>query len=171
MTAPGGSRRGPSRNSAMPSSVRGAVLIGLAVVVGIIGLQILDDSGPGSSQASVTSGTTVTTSGSSTTPTTTGKTLRPAGQVRVKVYNASGVLGVAQTMTDTLKAKGYNMQTPATLDTKRSGTAVQCRAGFANEATALAAFGIGNGAVTEPFPKDPPAGAGDADCLVIIGTT
>ena len=54
MTAPGrgGSGRG---DQTIPNSVRGAVLVGLAVIVGIIGLQILDDSGTGSSITIATS--------------------------------------------------------------------------------------------------------------------
>ena len=45
MTAPGRGAPGRGGGQAIPNSVRGAVLVGLAVIVGIIGLQILDDSG------------------------------------------------------------------------------------------------------------------------------
>ena len=44
VTAPSGVD-GPSRSPGAPERVRGAVLVGLAVILGIIGLQILDDSG------------------------------------------------------------------------------------------------------------------------------
>ena len=64
--------------------------------------------------------------------------LKPNAQVRVKVYNASGVQGTAQTMTDKLKAPGYNMQTPANLKDQRAGTVVQCVDGFKREGTLLA---------------------------------
>ena len=96
--------------------------------------------------------------------------LRAANQIRVKVYNASGVQGTAQTMTDKLKAQGYNMQTPANLSSERSGTVVECVEGFQREGTLLAGYGIGNGATIQPYPNDPPEGASDADCIVIIGT-
>jgi hypothetical protein len=133
------------------------------VIVGIVGLQILDDNDSGSGAAADSSSSTVA-------GVTTTAPIRQPNEVRVKVYNASGVLGVAQTTSDTLKAKGYNAQAPATLNSKRTGTAVQCRAGFEREGAELAANAIGNGATEEPFPKNPPAGADGADCLVIIGT-
>ena len=106
--------------------MRGAVLVGLAVIVGIIGLQILDDS---------ESGTSVTISTSDTSPPTTTiagqepKAHLP-GEVAIKVYNASDIQGAGQQLTDKLKTFGYNMQTPANLNSTRKGTVVQCRAGY-----------------------------------------
>jgi hypothetical protein len=145
--------------------VKGAALIGLAVIVGVVGLQILDDTDSGSSNAAGSSA--VTAAGAVTTTTIA---IRPPAQVRVKVYNASGTLGVAQNATDILKSKGYNTQTPDTIKTKRPGNAVQCRPGFTREANALGTA-VGTGTTVEPFPGSPPAGADTADCLVIIGTT
>jgi hypothetical protein len=135
----------------------------LAVIAGIVGLQIVDDSNSSSPNVAVSDATTAPGA------VTTTAALRAPNQVRVKVYNASGVLGVAQTMTDTLQAKGYNMQAPATITKTRAGTAVQCHPGFAKEGAALAAA-IANGATVEPYPSSPPDGADTADCLVIIGT-
>jgi hypothetical protein len=153
------------------AGARGAIVVGLAVIIGIVGLQILDDSGPSSSGgASVATtiaggGTTLPGGTSTTTP------VRKASEVRVKVYNASGVQGTAQTLTDKLRAQGYNMQTPANLSGgTHTGTVVQCVPGFQREGTLLAGFGIGNGATIQPYPKDPPSGASDADCIVTIGT-
>ena len=34
----------------------------------------------------------------------------------------------------------------------------------------LALYGVGNGATVASYPSDPPAGASDADCIVVIGT-
>ena len=162
MTAPRGG--GPARSPGPSGGARGAVVIGLAVILGIVGLQILDDSG-GSSNATSTTTPGVATSG----PTTTKVAVRPNNEVRVKVYNASGVQGRAQTLTDQLRAKGYNMQAPATLSDQRQGTVVECTDAFKNEATPLALFGVGNAGLA-PYPSNPPDGASDADCLVIIGT-
>jgi hypothetical protein len=169
------------------------VLVGLAVVVGIVGLQILDDSGPGSGHTTAVIGTsapgdttttvaggTATTVGGGTTATTVPSTtkaptsttavkLKPNGQVKVKVYNASGVPGVAQAMTDRLKAAGYNTLTPANLDKTRTGSVVQCRSGFANEGKIMVFTQVKNGATYEAFPSDPPSGSEDADCVVVIG--
>jgi hypothetical protein len=139
------------------------VLVGLAVVLGVVGLQILDDSSPGAGASGTGDSTTTTLFPATTLP------VRAPAQVRVKVYNASGVLGVAGTMTDTLRAQGYNAQAPATIKDKASGIAVECRPGFEREATALVGV-IANSAV-QPFPSTPPDGADSADCIVVIGTT
>ena len=149
MTAPGPGRSGPRRGGqAIPNSVRGAVLVGLAVIVGIIGLQILDDSGNGSSITIATSDTTPTTStlaGQQPKP-------HPPGEVAIKVYNASDVQGAGQQLTDKLKAFGFNMLPAATLNGTRKGTVVQCRAGYEGDATVIAGFGIGNGATIRAVP-------------------
>jgi hypothetical protein len=163
VTAP---RGGPARSPGPSGGARGAVVIGLAVILGIVGLQILDDSN-GSSNATSTTTPGVSAGG----PTTTSKvSLRPNNEVRVKVYNASGVQGRAQTLTDQLRGKGYNMQPPATLSDQRQGTVIECTDGFKNEATPLALYGVDNGSTVAPYPSSPPDGASDADCLVIIGT-
>jgi hypothetical protein len=147
--------------------VRGAVVIGLAVLLGIIGLQILDDSNDGPDDATVMTTPGAASDGSSTT--TAGAPLRENQDVRVKVYNASGVPGKAQTLTDTLSAKGYNMQTPANLGRQRAGTVVQCQSGFTAEGDLLSFLHVPASTV-QAFPSDPPEGASDADCLVIVGT-
>jgi hypothetical protein len=169
--------------------VRGAVLVGLAVVVGIVGLQILDDSSPGSGDGTpavgtvapgdtttTLAGTVTTVAGGTTAPETTEAPasttvveVKPNGQVKVKVYNASGVPGVAQAMTDRLKAAGYNTLTPANLDKTRTGSVVQCRSGFATEGKIMVFAHVRGGAAYESFPKDPPDGSDDANCIVVIG--
>ena len=161
MTAPG---RG-SGGQAFSSSARGAVLVFLAVVVGIIGLQILDDSGTRSSGSSTSSPTTTTFPGQ----------LPPAHQntseVSIKVYNASDVQNAAQQLTDKLKSFNYTMLEPANLSETQKGTVVQCHEGFEGDGVVIANYGIGNGATATAFPPNPPSGAGDADCIVILGTT
>ena len=163
MTAPRGG--GPARSPGAAGGAKGAIVVGLAVILGIVLLQILDDSNDGSSSATGTTvvGTVTTAPGATTVP------MRPASEVRVKVYNASGVQGRAQTLTDTLKADGYNTQAPETLDDQRQGTAVQCVTGFDREGGVLSLYGV-PGSKVEAYPSDPPEGASDADCLVIIGT-
>lgn len=162
MTAP---RGGPARSPGTSGGARGAIVLGLAVILGIVGLQILDDSGDGSSSTTGTTGigTITTTPGATTVP------LKANSAVRVKVYNASGVQGRAQTLTDTLRADGYNMQAPANLDKQRQGTVVECVKGFEREGAVLALYSVGNGAQPAAYPSAPPAGASDADCIVIIG--
>jgi hypothetical protein len=177
VTATGPSRGGSGRGSGPSSAARGAFLIGLAVIVGIVGLQILDDNSPGASDVTgitgITGVTQTTGSTGSTVPgrvaTSTTLKIRPASQVRVKVYNASGTQGKAQAITDKLKSNGYATQPAANNSTTRTTSVVQCRAGFENEASAIAIFQVGHGATVEAFPANPPDGSGDADCLVILG--
>ena len=134
------------------------------MILGIIGLQVLDDSGDSSS-----SGATSTTVGTVTTgPSTTTVALRPNSAVRVKVYNATGVGGRAQTLTDQLKGAGYATQAPATLSGSYQGTVVACTAGFEEEGKVMSHIAI-SGSTYGPYPSSPPDGASAADCIVIIG--
>ncbi|MFI5047945.1 MAG: LytR C-terminal domain-containing protein [Acidimicrobiia bacterium] len=136
------------------------------MIAGIVGLQILDDTGTSNAKLGGTGATTATTAAA----TATSGAARPNNEVRVKVYNASGVDKQAQVMSDKLKTQNWAVQEPATLTPTRPGTAVQCVAAFENEATVLATS-VGQGAVVEPYPANPPSGASDADCLVILGKT
>ena len=158
------SRRTRASSTGVPPTARGAVLIGILVIAGIVGLQILDDSGAGNVEITSTESTTATT----IDPSATTVALRQPSDVRVKVYNASGVDKQATVMTDKLKALGWATQEPDTLSPARDGTGVQCVQGFESEADALATA-VGQGAVVEPYPATPPAGADQADCLVILG--
>ena len=51
------------------------------------------------------------------------------------------------------------------LDADRVGVV----AGFEKEGSVLALYGVDNGAKTAAYPSDPPEGASDADCIVVIG--
>jgi hypothetical protein len=186
MTTPRRKDGGPSRSLGISSRTRGAIVVGLAVIVGLVGLQIVSDSGPGSgsSIATATTGTfvtapTVTSPGGTTStaratpgagPASTTRARRPNNQVKVKVYNASGAQGRAQILTNHLHALGYNAQTPANVSPQRKGTVVECETGFETEGTLLALYGVGGGATIRPYPSNPPAGASQANCLVILGT-
>ena len=184
MTVPEGNGGGPSASSGIAPRTRGAIVVGLAVIVGIVGLQIVNDSGPrsGSGIATATTGTfvtrpTVTTRGGTTStgrtttgPASTTRARRPNSHVKVKVYNASGAKGRAQVLTNHLAALGYNTQTAANTSPQRKGTVVECEKGFETDGTLLALYGVGSGATTRPYPSNPPAGASQANCLVILGT-
>jgi LytR cell envelope-related transcriptional attenuator len=178
----------------MPPAIRGAVLVGLLVIVGIVGLQVLDDSSPGSTDVVVTTtlpgqttlpavttvppatattkpATTATTKATASaargTSATTVKTKKPA-DIKVVVFNASGVTQMAENMSNQLKAVGYNSSVGGNLS-ERTGTIVQCKAGLEAEATKLANDGVGKGASVTPYPANPPTNAGDADCIVVLG--
>jgi hypothetical protein len=148
----------------MPSAFRGAALVFVAVVVGIIGLQILDDSGGGSSASPAPESTSTTIAGEAP------KAHDNRSEVTIKVYNASNVQGAAQSLSDKFKGFGYTTLPVATASSTRKGTVVQCRPGFEGDGVAIAVFGIGNGATSEAFPENAPDGSDDADCVVILGT-
>jgi len=148
------------------SAVRGAGLIGVAVIVGIVLLQIVDDgtSGPANGGGGG-GGTATSTPGETTASTPVG---RDPSEVRVLVLNAGQAAGSAQNKANQLRTAGYNTL-PASNTLPRVGLAVQCREGFDNEAAALT-LAVGEGATVEPFPDEPPAEAENADCLVLLGT-
>ena len=161
-----GARRGADRSLAS-SAARGAGLIGVAVIVGIILLQVVDDGGApsGGDGGNGANGTPVT---NETVPATS-EDQRPPSEVRVLVLNAGQPTGSAQTKANQLRTAGYNTLPASNDPVGRQGVAVQCRADFDSEAAALA-LAVGEEAQVEPFPAQEPAGAENADCLVLLGS-
>ena len=156
------------------SAARGAALVAVAVIIGIVLLQAIDDGndgpvgdgGPASTTSTTTSTSTDSTgSGSSTTSTTKAAALPPA-QVTVRVLNGSGVAGAAGTLTNTLKAKGYKTLV-ASDAAPHSGTVVYAKTGKTAECTTLSAS-VPDSKV-QPMPSPVPGGQ-DADCIVLIGS-
>jgi LytR cell envelope-related transcriptional attenuator len=163
----------PNRRTIQTSAARGAGLIGAAVVLGIILLQVVDDgsSGPAGNGGNG-GGTPVDTT--ATTDTTVPADTRPPAEVRTLVLNASQVAGAAGTLTNQLVAAGYTTLPAGDDPVTRQGVAVACRDDFAGDQPALIlAVGSATGTTPtpEPFPTDREAdlGAQDADCLVILG--
>jgi hypothetical protein len=150
------------------SPARGAGLIGAAVIVGIILLQVVDDGGAGPSGGDGGNGSNGTPVTSDTTATTSADQ-RPPSEVRVLVLNAGQAAGSAQTKANQLRTAGYNTLPASNDPVGRQGVAVQCRADFDSEAAALA-LAVGEGAQVEPFPAQDPAGSENADCLVLLGS-
>ncbi|MBV8951171.1 MAG: LytR C-terminal domain-containing protein, partial [Actinobacteria bacterium] len=143
---------------------RGAIVIALAVIVGVVLLQVVDkgNTGPVGDQsaraaARSTSTTTAPAGGaSSTTATTAAAGGRPASQVTVQVLNGSGKSGVAGTLTTQLKGGGYNTLT-ATDTTHGTGTVIYFQPGFDREAAALAT--VVQGSQVAPMPSPAPQNA------------
>lgn len=170
----GGQGAGSGHNVSF-SAARGAGLVALAVILGIVLLQVIDDgtSGPigdgGSSGKGVATSSTTTTGGSSTTSTTkVGTPARPPAQVEVLVLNGSGKPGVAKTLSNKLQANGYQTLAPADAP-KRQGTVVYAKATYGRECATVATHVDGNPKV-EPVPAPPPTASDKANCIVIIGT-
>jgi hypothetical protein len=161
----------------MQSAARGAALIGAMVVVGIVLLQVVDDGGGGGGGGGGNGGVTPVDTTDDTTPddTTPAGDARPPGEVRVNVYNASGVAGAAGDLTNTLRGNGYNMGTPGDDPVQQAGTVVACQPDYAADADplllAVTAAGVANGAVGD-FPADRTdlPEIDTANCVVILGT-
>jgi LytR cell envelope-related transcriptional attenuator len=161
-------RRNPARGEAF-SAARGAGLIGAAVVVGIILLQVIDS--PGSSGGGGGNGGGGGGTDSVVTQPTIDDTLPAApdpASFSTIVLNASGESGVAQNLTNQLRGNGYLMLTPSNA-TMQEGITVQCQDSFQAAAEPLAAA---VGGTVEAF-ETPPAGTGAeaANCIVYRGAT
>ncbi len=151
------------------TAARGAVLVGVAVVLGIVLLQVVNGSGS-SGGGGATARPTPTSSSSSTG--TTATTLvgggRRAAQVKVFVQNASGLSGAAAAKANVLRGLGYAILGQGNATTPQTGSVVGCKTGFTKEADTLAkAAGVGT--TVGPYPTPPPALATAADCILTIG--
>jgi hypothetical protein len=176
-------RARPQQNKGFAQSVafsaaRGALLIGVAVIIGIVLLQVVDNdtSGPigdGGSSSVVDSSTTTSTAPQDSTSTTRAATggARQPGEISVQVLNGSGVSGAAAAMTQKLQSSGYVMIEP-TDTSAASGTTVYCTGGLDREASALAAaLGGDPPPSAEALPDPPPSGAdSSANCVVVLGS-
>jgi hypothetical protein len=174
----------PSRSSDRPSragglfasaggqTMGGAALVLVAVLVGVILLNVVDKE-PSSDGAASKGSTTSTTAVTDTSSTTAAAPPKTPAELKLIVLNDGGPGGSAGALSDTLKNAGYTNQSPAdndVSDTKEStGLTALCRKGLDREAQALATA-VGNGAKAKVgFPKPPPSKTDDRDCAVIVG--
>ncbi len=122
--------------------------------------------------ATTVPGTTATTKAKKSSTKGDTKTARSNDQVVVQVLNGSGVAGAATQRSSELRGKGYQVLPAGNAPAQRTGSAVQCKAGYEKEAqvlvTTLAEFGVT--AVVEPIPDPLPAGFdAAANCYVLLG--
>lgn len=149
---------------------RGAALLAVAVLLGVVLLNAADDPPPDRLSA----GTTDTTPSEVTTSTgvvTTVVTLPPRAPADVKVIAANGtdVKGVARKATDQLKAGGYNVLSPTDAQ-KVTASAVYFVGDYMREAEAVATnLALPPGSVAA-LPTPPPlADARGATVVVVVG--
>jgi hypothetical protein len=173
---PAGSPGGPGNAGA-----RGALLLAVAVILGIVLLQQFDTPSIPSGQVSATSipddGDETTTTrrvGLTTVPpaTTTTARTRPKAEVRVLVANGAGVRGLGASTTNSLRERGYtNIATPTDTTTGVEKTGIQFAEGFEAEARELAGALSLPATVVTRLASPPVAAAdiGDAKVLVILG--
>jgi LytR cell envelope-related transcriptional attenuator len=158
-------------------TLKGALLVGAAVVLGIVLLQVVDDGTAGPVSAArkpaattSTTHTTTSTSGKTTTTTKTTKPVKKPAQIKLLVLNAGAPTGSAGTVSTTLRGKGYTNQGKAANDPNhRAGTAVLCRAGLSREAATLAVL-LGTGTTKGSLSNPAPPGSTGYDCVVLVGT-
>jgi LytR cell envelope-related transcriptional attenuator len=144
------------------SAVRGAVLVGAAIVMGIILLNVVNGVGsPGGSSRGATPGTTATTG--VTPPTTTGK------QLKLVVFNGSGVSGAATAEANKLRGLGYAILFTGNSTTPQTGTTVACKSDVSVTARDTLTKAAAIGATVASFPSPVPTTALSADCIVTVG--
>jgi hypothetical protein len=161
----------------------GAALIGVAVIIGVVLLQIGDRNGTGPTAAASTPKTTTSTthpnsSGTTTTTSTNTTPPRAPNQVHIIVLNGGAPTGEAAHMSAMLKLKGYTNIDDANTWTGHSqaGNTVYCRAGFNREGTALATGVTGVNASQPPakfftpYPTPAPPFTDGTDCVVVVGS-
>ena len=167
---------------------RGAIVVCLAVLLGILLLQIYDRDGnvaktvasPAESTSSSSSaGTAVSSDASNTTGSTTTTTTSVAAgahtpaNIKVSVLNAGRPSGTAKTVSDTLHAAGYATLTPGNT-TPQTGITVHCKADFSGDVAGVIAASqqttATSGAFPATTPADAPTDASTADCFVILGS-
>lgn len=154
------------------AAAKGALLIGLAVVIGIVLLQSIDtgDSGPAGAKHTSNKATTTTTRPAASTTTTAAAPAKTPSQVHLIVLNGGAPAGTAGTTSTALKQKGYTNQDTANTWSNHSqqGRTVLCKPGLDREATALA-VAVGQGATVQPFPTPAPPFSDSVDCVVVVG--
>jgi hypothetical protein len=144
------------------AAARGAVLVGAAIVVGIVLIAVVNgSSSPESSTRGHVTGTTHASVGSTTTTTS-------SRQVKVAVFNGSGVQGAATNTANRLRGLGYAIVTTGNAATNQTGTTVACKAGPSTQTDALVR-NVGVPATPQPFPNPAPSTASAADCIVTVG--
>ncbi|HJV08116.1 MAG TPA: LytR C-terminal domain-containing protein [Acidimicrobiales bacterium] len=179
-------RRIPGRGGGAPApggnaGARGALLLAVAVILGIVLLQQFDSPSVPSGQVSATSvpdqvddPSTTRRVGLTTVPqvSTTAPRARPKAEVKVLVANGAGLRGLGAQTTTALKNAGYtNTATPTDATTTVDKTAIMYAEGYEAEARELAGV-LSLPATVATRLASPPVAAADIDdakLLVILG--
>lgn len=175
---PGRGGGGPA-NAGTNAGARGALLLGVAVILGIVLLQQFDNDLGSGATVSATSvpkaGVTTTTRkvGLTTVPvvTTTTAKARAKADVKVLVANGAGVRGLGGATTTALKNVGYTTLTPVDATAAVDKTSIQFAEGYEADARELAGV-LGQPATIVTRLASPPVAAadlGDAKVVVILG--
>jgi hypothetical protein len=158
------------------AALKGAVLIGLAVIVGVFLLQRVDTSKAGSpaTTAKKPAATTTTTSQPKTTTSTStvpATPMKTPDQLRLIVLNGGAPTGAAAAMRTSLQQVGYTNQPQANTwaGHHQTGDTLMCKPGFDREKVALSQQTPLQHASVVDFPSPPPPFSSDVDCVVVVG--
>ncbi|MFP5376660.1 MAG: LytR C-terminal domain-containing protein [Acidimicrobiia bacterium] len=162
--------------SAGMAAGRGAVLLAVAVILGVVLLNAADDPGP-DRVATGASGDDGEGSGGTTTTTLPPTTLatvppRPPAEVKVLSTNGTAVKGVAGRARDLLQAQGYNVLAPTDAQRATASNVFFTSAEFEREAQAVAAALGLPPTVVAPYPTAPPVPVADAkgaNVVLVVG--
>lgn len=166
---------GEPPRGASSAALKGALLIGLAVIVGLFLLQRADDDNTSAGNSTTKPTETTTTTAPRATTTTSTVPASPAktpAELSVIVLNGGAATGQAAEMSNALTTAGYTNQTAANNweGHSQQGNTVLCKPGRQREAVALsqqtALQGSTIGDYPEPVPSPVPA---DNDCIVVVG--
>jgi LytR cell envelope-related transcriptional attenuator len=176
-----GSSTGDVARGASFAAAKGALLIGLAVVIGIVLLQQVDNDTKSPVGAATTTTkpkakpttTTTATSPEATTTTVASNPAKSPAQLRIIVLNGGAASGLAAQMATHLKQQGYTSQPQDAnnwTDHNQQGNSVLCKPAFQREAAALS-VAVGQGATVAAYPSTPPAVIqSEVDCIVVVGS-
>src|SRR5438270_12499705 len=168
MTARHAAPNGSFGRSATGAAARGAILLIVAVVMGIVLLHSGSD--PYTRAVRASSGRTPTVP-SVPVATTVTVPLRAPAEVKVLPANGTGTSGAAGRTGDKLKAAGYNVLA-ATNTTKQpvSSSAVYFKPGLEREARVIATLLALPDSTVQAMPTPPPVAAvRDAAVVVVVG--
>jgi len=158
------------------AAMKGAALIGLAIIVGVFLLQRVDTStGSPTTTAKSPAKTTTTQHRAAETTTSTTQPATPVKspeQLKVIVLNGGAPTGAAALLRTKLQQVGYTNQPPANSWTGHSqkGKTVFCKNGLDREAVALSVQTALSGAKVSAFPTPAPPFSTDVDCVVVVGS-
>lgn len=170
-----GPRGGGGGTGSGGAGARGAVLLAVALVLGIVLLQKFDETDGAGTSVGVNAGPSATTSTTrratvSVVPPTTSRAARAPDQVKVLVANGTGISGLAGRVTDLLKGANYNALSPVDATKLSEVTLVEYKPDFEPEARVVAQLLMLPGSALRPMEDSPPVlDTRGADVIVIAG--
>ncbi len=167
-----GTAEGPGARPTGSAGARGAFLLAVALVLGVV---LLDkfDTGVTPFTAEVETDLPTTTRGLTSipvVPTTAGRQPRPPDQVKVLPANGTSTAGLGAQTGEFLRRNGYNTLAPIDANRDLDATIVQFRSDFEPEARAIAQLLQLPASAVRPLDDNPPVGdTRGADVIVAAG--